>query len=359
MSRDSFYEDLLRPLLFAIDPEDAHDLVHNLLHMFGWALRSLPYRYTENDLQTKVGLKTFKNPVGLAAGFDKNARLVDVLGLLGFGFAEVGSITGRASDGNPHPRLFRLPEDHALINRMGLNGDGADAVASRLRASAPSLPLSINIAKTNDPSITGDAAVEDIVHSFTAIRGIDVAYVALNASCPNTKEGCLKEKNYLEDIFTELQKVNSDRVPIFVKVSPDSTNQLLQDIVELANKHKLAGFICGNTTTSREGLKTSADRLSQVGAGGMSGEPLRSLALDLCRRVARMKSKTQQIIGVGGINSGATAYEFIRAGASAVEVYTALIYSGPSLCRQICIELSALLKRDGLRMSEAIGLDIK
>jgi dihydroorotate dehydrogenase len=360
MSRDAFYEDWLRPLLFAIEPEEAHELAHRLMRMFSWALDKLPYRYGGTDLKVTIGRTIFSNPVGLAAGFDKNAALLDIVGLLGFGFVEVGSITGRSSEGNPQPRLFRLPADKALINRLGLNGEGADVVSARLKNCRPSTAFGINIAKTNDPSLVGDAAVEDILHSFKAVKDTaGAAYVALNASCPNTKEGCLRERKDLDTILGEMQRLNSNGLPLFVKISPDSTGQLLQDIVELASKHRLSGFVCGNTTTTRSQLQTPESEIKTMGQGGLSGAPLRPLALELCRKVARIKTKSQQIIAVGGISSGAQAYEFIRSGASALEIYTGLIYKGPSLPLQICEELSELLNRDGAKLKDVVGVDIK
>jgi dihydroorotate dehydrogenase len=359
MMRDAFYEDLLRPLLFQLDPEDAHNLVHSLLHTFGGILPALPYKYTGTDLQTEIAGRPLPNPVGLAAGFDKNANLTDLLGYLGFGFAEVGSITARPSPGNPRPRLFRLPEDQALINRLGLNGEGADIVARRLKDAHPSLPIAVNIAKTHDPSISGDKAVEDLVYSFNAIKDLDVIYAALNASCPNTREGCMKEKAELSTVVGEIQKVNTRGIPLFIKVSPDSSDQLADDLAEIGTTFGVSGYVCGNTTTTRESLKTDSNRLVVVGQGGLSGPPLKSLALSMVRKFAKRKTAQQQIIAVGGVSNGADAYEFIRAGASAVELYTRLVFGGPSVAKNICVELSELLQKDGISLKAAIGADPK
>jgi dihydroorotate dehydrogenase len=359
VQRDSFYEDLIRPLLFQLDAEDAHNLVHRLLHMFGGVLPSLPYRYVGTDLNTTIGNTTFGNPFGLAAGFDKNAELLPVLADLGFGFAEIGSITARPSEGNPRPRLFRLPDDRALINRLGLNGQGAEVVSSRLSQVRASLPFGINIAKTHDPKIAGDAAVEDIIFSFNKVRHIPAAYVALNASCPNTREGCIEEKKLLDDVLREMQKVNDRSLPILIKVSPDSSEQLISDIIEVSQSNNIAGYICGNTTVTREGLRTPAAEVQAAGFGGLSGPPLAKLAMETTRKIARQKSNKEVVIAVGGISSGEDAYRFIRNGASAVEVYTAFVYKGPSLIRRMCEELSALLKRDGVSLKSAIGADLK
>jgi dihydroorotate dehydrogenase len=357
--RDSFYEDLIRPLLFQLDAEDAHNLVHRLLHLFGKVLPSLPYKYVGADLNTSIGNATIANPFGLAAGFDKNAELLPFLGGLGFGFAEVGSITARASEGNPRPRLFRLPDDRALINRLGLNGQGADEVAKRLAMTQASVPFGINIAKTHDPTIAGDKAVEDIVYTFNKVRNFPAAYVALNASCPNTKEGCIEEKKLLQDVLSEMQKVNEKRLPLLIKVSPDSSDQLISDIIEVARANNIDGYICGNTTVTRDALRTPRSELDAIGFGGLSGPPLTTLALEMTRKIAKKKSNKQVVISCGGISSGADAYTFIRSGASAIQVYTAFVYFGPTLMRRMCEELSALLKRDGISLKAAIGADLK
>lgn len=359
MSSDAFYEKFVRPALFKMEPEAAHDLVHKLLASGGGLFGMKPQCYQGNDLEIELFGHRLSNPVGLAAGFDKNAKLVHVLGSLGFGYAEIGSITARASQGNPKPRLFRLPADQALINRLGLNGEGADAVAKRLTEKPASLPLAINIAKTNDPKISGDAAVQDILHSFTAIRDLEFVYVAINASCPNTAEGCIQEKQFLSTIFAEIQKLNHNRLPILVKVSPDSTEQLLDDIAAISMQHGLSGYVCGNTTISRDKLRTDKETLSEIGNGGLSGPPLFPKALALTRNLYKRKGPLQKIIAVGGISSGKQAYQMILAGACAVELYTGLIYKGPSLPKHICEELSRLLETDGCTLSQAVGAEYR
>lgn len=357
MDHSIFYKRYIRPLLFKLDSEAAHGLAHQVGHLAGsfFPLLAKDFQYQGNDLSVNLSGAQLKNPVGLAAGFDKNGLLASMLGNIGFGFAEIGSVTGKPSTGNPKPRLFRLIDDEGLINRLGLNGDGADVVAQRLSKTNLSLPIGINIAKTNDPNIKGDLAVEDILHSFKAIRDLPAIYVTINASCPNTKEGILEEKKQLATIFSEVQKLNTGKLSLFVKLSPDSSDQLLSDMVEEAVRHDLAGYVCGNTTTTRNSLRTNTQTIQKIGAGGLSGRPLKALGLSLCRRIAKLKNPHQTIIGVGGIFSGQDAFDYIVAGATALEIYTALIYEGPTLPKQICEELSALLRSCNLSMDQAIG----
>lgn len=344
------YQKLIRPLLFQMDPEQAHVLVHSLLKNYGRILNKIGGNlvYDQTDLSCDLFGRTLANPIGLAAGFDKNGELTEVLGALGFGFAEIGSVCARATNGNPKPRLFRLSEDNAAINRLGLNGHGADVVAERLFAARYSLPIGLNIAKTNDPTITGEAAVADIIYTFNKIRGLPITYVTVNASCPNTKEGIVTEGDHMRLLMSELQKFNSTKIPILIKLSPDSTLEFIESIVDAAATYKIAGFVCGNTTTTRENLKTSPVRVKEIGMGGLSGAPLKEKAIHLCRSVNAKKKDWQIIIGCGGISSGQDAFDFMTAGASLLEVYTGLIYKGPSLPLDICKELSAILKQKTL-----------
>lgn len=357
VSTMDIYHWLVRPLLFQLDPETAHHAAHLAARALApvWPILSGLLTFRSPELQVTMAGIPLANPVGLAAGFDKNGALVEVLGYFGFGYAEIGSVTACASPGNPRPRLFRLPADQALVNRMGLNGDGAEVIARRLAASRFSIPVGLNIAKTNDPAITGDRAVQDILTSFAHVKDLPVSYITVNASCPNTREGRLAEKGELSAVFAEMQKENRRGLPIFVKLSPDSSAELLGDIVEAAHRFGLAGFVCGNTTTASRSLKTSPAEIERIGPGGLSGPPLKDPALSLVRRVYRLKGKDQIIIAVGGISSGADAYEFILNGATAVQLYTALVYRGPSLPQAICQELVQLLQRDGLTLAQAVG----
>lgn len=340
------YAQIVRPLLFNMDPEEAHNLVHSNLKQYGSLLQLFKPKAPGN-LSSHFRANALANPVGLAAGFDKNADLVHVLDNLGFGFAEVGSITAQAKAGNPKPRLFRLPQDEAVINRMGLNGQGAERVCEKLSNAHISLPIGINIAKTNDPAIAGDAAIEDMVTSFRFARNLPVMYISLNVSCPNAKGGVVSESKALSLLLGEIQKNNEKGIPILLKLSPDSTPDFLEEVVEAAKQHGVSGFICGNTSTSRDCLTTAARDLDAIGNGGLSGKPIKPLALALCAKVNSLKADSQIIIGCGGISSGADAYEFMANGASLVQLYTALVYQGPGVVAQINSELSELMQKQG------------
>lgn len=358
MANSGIYETFLRPLLFSMDAEEAH---HLMLSLAPTATALAPvFRsslvYQAQNLKVHLAGTTLDNPIGLAAGFDKNGHLTALLGHVGLGFAEIGSVTGRASQGNAKPRLFRLPQDEAIVNRMGLNGDGAEAVAARLAQAKLSLPIGLNIAKTNDPSLTGDKAIQDHLLSFNAIKDLPIKYVTINASCPNTHEGCLQQKQELADVLSEIGKLNARGLPLFIKASPDSSDELLADLVELSEVHNLAGFVLGNTSVARDGLATPKDVVESIGKGGLSGRPIRARALDLVARVYGLLGKsTRQIIACGGISSASDAYDFIRAGATCVQLYTALVYHGPFLPARICRDLSSLLEARGESLNELVG----
>jgi len=222
-----------------------------------------------------------------------------------------------------------------------------------------SLPIGINIAKTNDPAIVGDAAIEDMFDTFRKVRDLPLAYITVNASCPNTQEGILTETSMLATLFAQMQEANHHQLPIFVKLSPDSSRQLIEDMVSTASKCNLAGYVIGNTTTSRGSLTTSPRVVEQIGNGGLSGQPLKKLALQLCQLVYKLKAPNQVIIGCGGISSGRDAYDFILGGASMVQLYTGLVYEGPTLPKRINEELSDLLRADGLSLADAVGMSLK
>lgn len=357
---DSFYRDFLKPLLFQLDAERAHELAVRLAPYLAPVLgREDPFDFDNARLiETSFAGISLKSPIGLAAGFDKNGRLTDVTGQLGFGFHEVGSLTGRASPGNAKPRVFRLPQDFAVVNRLGLNGDGAKEVAERLSRARFALPVGVNIAKTNHPSIKGDAAIEDVLCSFNCIKGLPIAYVTINASCPNTHEGIIEEKREIGLMLKEVQTANSSGLPVLLKLSPDSSDELLDDFINVSIEHGISGFVCGNTTVSRDSLRTPQAIVTSIGNGGLSGRPLKAKAIDLCRRVHSRKEKNQVIIGCGGIFSAADVYQFLRAGASCVALYTGLIYGGPRLPILMNRALAKMFAHDGTDAKGVVGADL-
>ena len=309
----------------------------------------------------------FRSPLGLAAGFDKNAEGLGLWPGLGLGFAEVGSVTACASEGNPKPRAFRLNEDRALINRMGLNNEGAEAVARRLRRTdwPAEFAVAVNIAKTHDPGILGDAGVEDF---HTSVRHLlpHADLLVLNVSCPNTAEGkTFEDPEALDALLTTVMAERAGQashVPVLVKLSPPGPDGLdaeaVNESVAVCLGHGVAGFVATNTTSDRDNLTTPASRLDAIGRGGLSGAPLAARADEMIRHLYTTTGGSVPLIGVGGIDSAEAAYRRIRLGASLVETYTGLVYEGPGLVRRIHRGLVKCLDRDGLdSIADAVGLD--
>lgn len=358
------YRHLVRPLLFRLSPDRAHDVAVQLAGASARipgaiAALSLMYQREYPDLrQTLFGL-SFPNPVGIAAGFDKNAVCIPFLQALGLGFIEIGSITAQARPGNPRPRSFRLPVDESLINRLGLNNDGAQTVCRRLAALGPPLrrqvptrevaesnsrqhtgqrrvPIGVNIAKTHDPQILGAAAHADYAASFAETR--DVAdFITLNISCPNTAEGkTFEEPEALAALLAHLDLGNDpDMPPVLVKLSPDLSRAQIGEVVDLCRNSGISGFVATNTSTQREGLNTSTEELAGIGAGGLSGQAIRVRATQTIQAIAEATRGELPIIGVGGIASAAQAREKIEAGAHLIQIYTGLVYEGPRLIARI------------------------
>ncbi|MCC3158579.1 quinone-dependent dihydroorotate dehydrogenase [Hymenobacter sp. 15J16-1T3B] len=336
------YKALVKPALFTLDAERAHHFVFDNLRRAARVpgtkalLRSL-YEVQHPSLVREVfGLK-FPNPVGLAAGFDKNAALTDELATLGFGFVEIGTVTPRPQAGNPQPRLFRLPQDEALVNRMGFNNDGAAAVAARLaRRQNRQLIIGGNIGKNKDTP--NERAAEDYVACFEALAE-QVDYFVVNVSSPNTPNlRQLQEKEPLIDLLQRVQERNLSRAqprPLLLKIAPDLTDSQLDDILDIARETKLSGLVSTNTTISREGLVTDAGQVAALGAGGLSGRPLRARATEVIRYLHQRSRGELPIIGAGGIHSAADAQEKLAAGASLVQLYTGFIYEGPALVSRI------------------------
>jgi dihydroorotate dehydrogenase len=362
---------LLRPLLFSMDAERAHNAgmrTAQLVQKINPSMVEPLYEFERGHLRQKLWGIEFLNPIGLAAGFDKNAQLIPFWEKVGFGFVEAGSVSARPAEGNPRPRAFRLPDDRALINRMGLNNDGAQAVAKRLRETENQRwrPLGINIVKTHDPSIVGEEALEDFRTSF-ALLAPEADYMALNISCPNTREGkTFEDPDALDEllgvIFAERERLDLS-VPILVKLSPPHSKEVvfdsqLDEIIAVADAHGVHGYIASNTAPDRAGLTASDDRLAKIGEGGLSGRPLADRATVLVRYLYNATNGRVPIIGVGGVDSAEAAYEKIRAGASLVQLYTGLVYNGPGIVKTIKEELVHLIARDNLSpIEQAVGVD--
>lgn len=348
---------LLRPLFFKLPAETAHEYVTGglrAIQSFGPARRTLRSRYTYEHpaLAVECFDTTFANPVGIAAGFDKNARVFPALSDLGFGFVEIGTVTPASQTGNPRPRLFRLPGDRALINRMGFNGDGADAVHSRLAANADTGgPLGINVGKMNDSG--AETAIDDYRRVFERLYPFG-DYFVVNVSCPNTPDEFDEaDPDHLRRIFETLQAANEDDVPLLVKIGPESPRESLYELVDIVEAYDLDGIVATNTTTSRDGVTDPPDE-----RGGLSGKPLEARSTAVIETLAGYTELP--IVGVGGVDSAESAYAKIRAGASLVQLYTGFVYNGPSTAREINRGLVELLHEDGYdSIEEAVGADIE
>lgn len=361
-----FYRSALRPLLFSLDPEEAHERTLGLLG----AANSAPLRvggraFTNAALTVSLAGLTFPNPVGLAAGCDKNGRAAAIWPRFGFGFVEVGTVTAQPQAGNPKPRVFRLPQQEALINRLGFNSEGAEVVARRLaalrrRPRAMPVPLGINIGKTK--KVSGDAAtLDDYRLSFRRLSRL-ADFIVVNVSSPNTPGlRQWQERDKLESLLgalVEEQKAlarlrECKPVPIFVKVSPDMDEVDLRDAADVAQELGLAGIVATNTTLAREGALAGVEQ-----QGGLSGKPLRERACQTLRLLYRHTQGRIPLIGVGGIACAEDAYARIKAGASLVQFYTALVYEGPFLPRQINQGLLRLMARDGVKqVAELVGTE--
>lgn len=350
-----FYQKFALPLLFLLPPEEAHHLAHWLIKYNRQCGELFKVSPCPPELSINFFGQELDNPIGLAAGFDKNGDLADSITSLGFGFMEVGSVCARPTAGNPKPRLFRLPEDKALINRLGLNGHGVEQIASALSRQPWSLPLGINIARTNIPGIAGKLAIEDVGFTFNRIKDLPVLYFVLNASCPNTHDGCMREIEELQNILEHLKSLNTNTRPLLIKLSPDSSDEFLEQITGLSKHLQLAGYICGNTTTRRDALKTASATIAAIGSGGLSGAPLKTPALALIRRIKSLKTDQEKIIASGGIFTGSDAWDCLSAGADIVQIYSALIYRGPTAVTTIGKELLECIRSSGFTsMQEAI-----
>lgn len=357
---------IIRPILFRLPPETAHELAVAFLTstLKSQTIRSLVERRTRTEAFGKLnrfGLE-FTNPVGLAAGFDKNGTAAQALAALGFGFIEVGTVTSKAQPGNPKPRLFRLPRDRALINRLGFNNCGAQELARRLRERRPDCVLGVNIGKSRTVAI--EDAIPDYLATFDAVYDI-ADYIAVNVSSPNTPNlRELQRADLLADLLGSLQERNSELAqkrsamgkPLLLKIAPDLDQSQIESIIEVALRANISGIIATNTTVGRDGLRTSAAEVQACGAGGLSGAPLRDRSNQVISLVYQLTGGGLPIIGVGGIFTAEDAWDKICAGASLIQLYTGFIYEGPGLAKRINEGLAKILRREGFNsIDDAVG----
>ena len=335
------YKNLIRPFLFKLAPERVHHLSFDLIKitskipLAGSVLRSAG-KYSDPRLEREVfGIK-FPNPVGLAAGFDKDAKLLNELGAMGFGFVEIGTLTPKGQPGNPQPRLFRLQQDSSLINRMGFNNEGVEAAVRRLKKRKPGIIVGGNIGKNKDTP--NEEAARDYETCFESLYPY-VDYFVVNVSSPNTPNlRALQEKEPLKALLMRLKARNEAKNkprPILLKIAPDLNESQLDDIIEIMEETQLDGLIATNTTISRDGLKTPEADVEAIGAGGLSGKALTKRATWVIRYLHSKSEGAFPIIGVGGIMTAEDAIEKLEAGASLIQLYTGFVYEGPGLIKRI------------------------
>lgn len=364
------YRSILRPMLFRLPPESAHELALSSLSLAlrpSWSRSLAEKRFGRAPFgELRRFDLSFKNVVGIAAGFDKNGTAAEGLAALGFGFIEVGTVTHQPQPGNPRPRLFRLPLDRALINRAGFNNHGAAAVAAHLRRHRPRCVLGINIGKSR--AVPLEEAIPDYLASFELVHPL-ADYIVVNVSSPNTPNlRELQRPRLLADLLRALQRRNQELsaadakrsaspVPLLVKIAPDLSTRELEEIVEVALATGLSGIIATNTTTSRAGLlRTPAREVEACGQGGLSGAPLRAPSTEIIARLYHLARGRLSIIGVGGIFNAEDAWEKICAGACLVQLYTGFIYEGVGVASRINDGLAEILRREGFRfLDDAVG----
>lgn len=357
------YEKILKPIFFRFDPEAIHDFFVG----FGAVLGACPLGrwivgkfcdYEHPALHMKVSGMEFRNPVGLAAGFDKDIRLTKIMPSVGFGFMEVGAVTRYPYLGNDGLRLARLPKDESLIVYYGLKNIGAEAVERKVRRLKFRIPVGLNIAKTNRADIKGEKSIEDYAATYRMLAQ-HFAYVTLNVSCPNAQDGCLFQEPHLLDSLLGAMAKEEKRGPIFLKVSVHLSTQEMDAILAVVERYPFVdGFVIGNLAKRRDLLHLASPpaELGAIPEGGISGRPIRAMSTDLIRYLYRKTKGKYVIIGLGGIFTAEDAYEKIKAGASLIQIVTGLIYGGPETVKKINRGLVELLTRDGYSsIREAVG----
>lgn len=356
-----FYKTLLKPVFFYCDPESVHDSIIWIGRILGSnsltkRLTSTFFHYSNISLEQKIlGIK-FKNPVGLAAGFDKDARLTNILPSVGFGFTEVGTITGEKCLGNPKPRLWRLKKSKGLVVYYGLKNDGAEIISKRLKDKKFIFPIITSIGKTNNPETAEtEAGIKDYIKAFKHFTEIG-DFFDINISCPNTFGGQpFSDPVKLHKLLTEIDNVPTKK-PIFLKMPPDLTDKQIDNILEVVKKHRVSGFICSNLTKNRKLMASKIYDRDIPEKGGIGGKVVEDLANDLIQKLYQKNKGKYIIIGCGGIFSAEDAYKKIKLGASLVQLITGMVFEGPQLISEINQGLVKLLQEDGYKnISEAIG----
>ena len=344
---------ILRPYIFSLDPETAHDLAIKSLK-FDLIPESFFNIQEEEMLSINLFGKTIKNPIGLAAGFDKSAEVYNSLFKFGFGFVEVGTITPKSQLGNPKPRVFRLEKDKALINRLGFNNDGIEIVSKRILSNVPNGILGINIGPNKDTK----NKLEDFIFCLSKIHS-QADYITINISSPNT-EGLrdFHHKDSMMNLLDRLNKLKKEKKikkPLFIKLSPDIGESEISHIIELIFKYNIDGIIVSNTSdVNRDGLQDTKKNEK----GGLSGTPIRNISTKMIKRFYKDTKKKISIIGVGGVDSAKSALEKITAGASAVQLYTGMVYEGPGVIKKIKKDLILTLKKEKIKnISDAVGIN--
>ncbi len=353
------YKKYIRPKLFKFDPENIHNLTIYLGRFMSFTKLSRLLRtsfvFKNNKLENEVmGIK-FENPIGLSAGFDKNAFLTDFIPDLGFGFIEIGSVTANSCEGNPKPRLHRLVKNEGIIVHFGLCNQGAEKIYQRLKDKRFRIPLGVSIAKTNDSSIKGEKSVEDYFMGFQIMKGIG-NYFVINISCPNSGDGrSFEDPILLESLLKKIEKVRK-KEKILLKLSPDINKKNLNEIIFLSEKYNITGFILSNLSKKREGLKEDSNLKY---AGGISGKHTQKKSDELIKYVFKKTKGKFIIIGSGGVFNGEDAYRKIKNGASLVQLITGMVYEGPGIVKKINQELVELLEKDGYKnIKMAIGSNV-
>ena len=355
------YSYFLKPVFFLSDPE----LIHNSMtdfgkflgyYHFGQKITSGLFNYKDDSLRQEILGMIFENPVGLSAGFDKNAELVDILPSVGFGFVEVGSVTGDKCLGNPKPRLWRLPKSQSLMVYYGLKNDGCEAIFEKIKDKKFMFPVGVSVAMTNcEKNLVIENAVKDYIKAFSVMESV-ADYITVNISCPNAQGGqpfvLLQNLDYL---LSAIDKISTSK-PIFIKLSPDLKREDLGSILETICRHRVHGIICTNLTKNLTSSKILDKNIPKV--GGLSGKVVQDVADEILAYIYKKIPKNLILIGSGGVFSAEDAYKKIRLGASLVQMITGMIFEGPQIIGEINQDLAELLKRDGFKnISEAVGVD--